>query len=135
MFGVPLLIIPFAIYNIVVFLMPGLSFDREIWHFRMASEGEWGIAGGDLMVAGSIFILLIEMVKAARTRGVVDHLLSMLLFVGMVVEFLMVKEVASGTFALLLVISFADVAGGLAISRRAGRRNVAVAEVEHVHSH
>ena len=72
MFGVPLLIIPFAIYNIVVFLMPGLSFDREIWHFRMASEGEWGIAGGDLMVAGSIFILLIELVKAARTRGVVS---------------------------------------------------------------
>jgi hypothetical protein len=134
--GVPLLIFPFAIYNILVFLMPSFAWNNELWHFRMMSEGEWGITAGDLMIAGSIVILLIEMVKSARLsrRSFVDHLLSMILFVGMLVEFLMVKQVASTTFFLLLVISFVDVAGGFAVSLRAAQRDVSVEGVENVHS-
>src|SRR3977135_600205 len=126
--GVPLLIFPFAIYNILVFLMPGFAWNGELAHFRMMSGGEWGITPGDIMIAGSIVILLIEMLKAARLsrRSVVDHLLSMILFVGMMVEFLMVKEVASTTFFLLLVISFVDVAGGFAVSVRASQRDISI---------
>jgi len=132
--GVPLLIFPFAIYNILIFLMPGFSLTRELWRFQLGSGGEWGLTGGDVMVAASILILLIEMMKSARLtrRSVVDHLLSLLLFIGMLVEFLMVKEVASTTFFLLLVISFVDVAGGFTVSVRAARRNVTVSEVDHV---
>jgi hypothetical protein len=71
------------------------------------SGGEWGITPGDLMIAGAIVILLIEMLKAAQMsrRTIIDHLLSMILFVGMLIEFLMVRQVASTTFFLLLVIS------------------------------
>src|ERR1700760_3153963 len=56
-----------------------------------------GISAGDLMIAGAIVILLIEMLKSARMsrRTIIDHLLSMILFVGMLVEFLLVKQVAS----------------------------------------
>ena len=135
--GVPLLIFPFAIYNILVFLMPTFSWTDELWHFRMMSGGEWGITPGDIMIAGSIVILLIEMLKAARMsrRTFVDHLLSMILFVGMLVEFLMVKQVASITFFLLLVISFVDVTGGFAVSLRAAQRDVSVEGVENVHGH
>ena len=134
--GVPLLIFPFAVYNIIAFVTPGFSLTKELWHVELASGGEWGLTGGDIMIAASILILLIEMVKAARMsrRTVVDHLLSMLLLIGMVVEFLMVKEVASSTFFLLLIISFVDVAGGFAVSARAARRNITVSEVDHVHS-
>jgi hypothetical protein len=132
--GVPLLIFPFAIYNILVFLMPGFSWNGELWHFRMMSGGEWGITAGDLMIAGSIVILLIEVLKAARMsrRTIIDHLLSMVLFVGMLVEFLMVRQVASTTFFLLLVISFVDVAGGFAVSIRAAQRDISVDAAEHL---
>jgi hypothetical protein len=134
--GVPLLIFPFAIYNILVFLMPGFAWNNEIAHFRMMSEAEWGITPGDVMIAGSIVILLVEMLKAARMsrRTIIDHLLSMILFVGMLVEFLLVKQVASSTFFLLLVISFVDVAGGFAISVRAAQRDVIVSGVENGHA-
>jgi hypothetical protein len=134
--GVPLLIFPFAIYNIVVFLLPTFSWTNELWHFLMMSGGEWGITAGDLMIAGSIVILLIEMLKAARMsrRTAIDHILSMILFIGMLVEFLMVKQVASSTFFLLLVIGFVDVAGGFAVSIRAAQRDVTVEGVETVHS-
>jgi hypothetical protein len=133
--GVPLLIFPFAIYNILVFLMPGFSWSNELWHFRMMSGGEWGITPGDLMIAGAIVILLIEMLKAAQMsrRTIIDHLLSMILFVGMLIEFLMVRQVASTTFFLLLVISFVDVAGGFAVSVRAAQRDISVSGVENAH--
>jgi hypothetical protein len=132
--GVPLLIFSFAIYNILAFLMPGFSWTQELWHFRMKSEGDWGLTAGDLMVAGSILLLLVEMLKSGRMtrRTVMDHILSMILFIGMMVEFVMVKEAASTTFFLLLVIAFVDVAGGFAVGRRTTRRDVSASGVENV---
>jgi hypothetical protein len=131
MLGVPLLIFAFAIYNIVAFLLPGLSWDEALLRFRMMSDAEWSLSAGDLMVAGSVLILLIEVVKSARIarRTIIDHILSTVLFVGMLVEFLMVPQAASATFFLLLVISFADVAGGIAISVRAARHDVSFSGV------
>jgi hypothetical protein len=98
----------------------------EVLRFPLASGGEFGITAGDLMIAGSILILLVEMLKAARLsrRSIIDHLLSMVLFVGMLIEFLLVKQAASSTFFLLLVISFVDVMGGFAISVRAAQRDI-----------
>jgi hypothetical protein len=130
--GVPLLIFPFAVYNILVFLIAPFSWTNEIAHFRLRSGGEFGITPGDALIAGAVVILLIEMIKAARMsrRTAVDHFLSMVLFAGMVAEFLLVKEVASNTFFLLLVISFVEVAGGLAVARRAAPRDVRFDEFE-----
>jgi len=121
--GVPLLIIPLAIYIILAFLMPGFVWTDEIAHFRMKSEGEWGLTWGDVMVAGSILILAVEMMRAGRAgRSIVDHILSTLLFAGMMALFLLVREAASTTFFLLLLISFVDVTGGFAMGIRRVRR-------------
>jgi hypothetical protein len=132
--GVPLLILPFAVYNIMAFLTPGFSLTNEWWHFKFASGGEFGVTGGDVFVIAGILILLIEMMKLGRARrSVMDHLLSMLLLIGMVVEFLMVKEVTSTTFFMLLIISFVDVVGGFAI--RGPRRVKASPAPEYDHAH
>ena len=131
--GAPLLIIPFAIYNLLAFLL-SYSWTNELWPITLSSGIKVTPTAGDAIVAGSILILMVELVKAAaRRRSVVDHLLSLILFVGMIVEFLMVKEAATTAFLLLLVISFVDVAGGFAITVRTARRNVNVTEVERVH--
>ena len=131
--GVPLLIFPFALYSILVFFMPGFSWNNEIWHVYMISGGDWGITPGDAIVAGSIVILLIDMLKSARRSGrrtILDHVLSMILFVGMLILFMTVRVVVSSTFFLLLVISFVDVAGGFAVSIRAAaaRRDILLDE-------
>ncbi len=131
--GMPLLLFPFALYNILVFLMPGFSWNNEMWRVYMISGGEWGITPGDVIVAASVLILLIDMVRSARRAGrrtSADHVLSMILFVGMLIEFLTVKTVVSSTFFLLLVISFVDVAGGFVVSIRAAvaRRDILLDE-------
>jgi len=134
--GVPLMIFAFAVYNIIAFLMPGFSWMAELLRFRMMSGGEWGMSGGDSMVAGAILILLFELVRSARInqRTIVEHILALVLFVGMLVEFLMVPETATATFFLLLVISFVDVVGGFAIGMRAGQRSISLESTENVNT-
>jgi len=111
--GIPLLIIPFALYNMIAFLLPGIAWSQEITRIHMLSGAEWTFTPGELLIGLSIIVLFFEMLKATRmsTRTIIDHVLSTILFIGMLVEFLLVPQAASGTFFLLLVISFVDVAG------------------------
>jgi hypothetical protein len=124
--GVPLLIVPFAIYNIFAFLIPGVNWGAPIASVTLHSGAQWQIAPGDILIAFSILILLVELVKLTRLgfRSWVDHLLSLMLFAGMTAEFVMVQAVATPTFFLLLVISFVDFVGGIvsAFGARSRRR-------------
>jgi hypothetical protein len=128
--GVPLLIVPFAIYNIFAFLIPGVSWGTPIASITLRSGAQWQIAPGDILIAFSILILLVELVKLTRLgfRSWVDHLLSLALFAGMTAEFVMVQAVATPTFFLLLVISFVDFVGGIvsALGARSRRRAIQV---------
>jgi hypothetical protein len=124
--GFPLLVVPFAIYNMIAFLLPGVEWSHEMAAIRLTSGADWSLTPGDLLVAGAIAILFFEMLKSTRlaTRTIVDHLLAALLFGAMIAEFLLVRQAASGTFFLLVVIAFADVAAGFAV--RAAPRAIAI---------
>jgi hypothetical protein len=126
--GAPLLIVPFALYNIVAFLMPGVSWSAPFAHVTLRSGADWPIAPGDILLTFAILLLLVELVKLTRlgVRNWVDHTLALLLFAGMTAEFILVQTVATQTFFLLLVISFVDFFGGVvsAISARARRREL-----------
>ena len=125
--GFPLLIIPFAIYNIVAFLMPGVSWFGALTSVHLASGADWTMSAGDILIAFAMLLLFAELVKARFVRrSVVDHALSLLVFLAMLVEFILVKQAASGTFFLLLVISLVDVLGGFAITLRTAQRDLTV---------
>ena len=126
--GFPLLLIPFAIYNIVAFLMPGVSWTGTLTSVHMVSGGEWTMSAGDILVTLSILLLTGEVLKSTRIgiRTVVDHTLSLIVFLAMLVEFLLVKQAASGTFFLLVVISFVDVLGGFAVTLRSAQRDLTI---------
>ena len=126
--GFPLLLIPFAIYNIVAFLMPGVAWTSPLTTVHMVSGGEWSMSAADMLVAVSVLLLFGEMIKSTRIgiRTVIDHALSLVLFLGMMVEFLLVKQAATGAFFLLLVISFVDVLGGFAVTLRSAQRDLTV---------
>ena len=136
MLGFPLLLIPFAIYNIIAFLMPGVSWTGVIFTVHMMSDADWTMAAGDMLVALAILLLCGEILKSTRigVRTVVDHALSLILFLGMVIEFIMVKQAATATFFLLLVVSFIDVLGGFAVTLRSAQRDLTVEGVERVSS-
>ena len=136
MLGFPLLLIPFAIYNIIAFLMPGVTwtgcFRRSTWcreptgrcrHERHAHR------------RSSIFLLCRrnpEIDPHRHPHSIVDHALSLILFLGMLIEFILVKQAATATFFLLLVVSFVDVLGGFAVTLRSAQRDLTVEGVERV---
>jgi len=130
--GFPLLLVPFAIYNIVAFLMPGVSWTSRLATVHMKSGADWGLSGGDVLVTLAILLLFVEMAKVVRLgrRNIVDHGLALLLFAGMVAEFVLVPQAANAVFFLLLVMSFFDVVGGFTLARRSQRRDLVIEHVE-----
>lgn len=132
--GFPLLLIPLAIYNIIAFLMPGVSWTDPLTRVHMVSGADWTMSAGDMLVTLSILLLVLEVLKATRIgiRTVIDHSLSVLVFIAIGVEFLLVRQAATGTFFLLLVISFVDVIGGFAVTLRSAQRDLTVEGVERV---
>ena len=130
--GFPLLLIPFAIYNIIAFLMDGVSFTATLFSVPMLSKVDLPVSTGDLLVIFAILILFVEIVKATRlgSRSIVDHLLSLILFIAMLGEFMIVRQAATSTFLLLVTLSFVDVIGGFSVTIRTSQRDIALEGIE-----
>jgi hypothetical protein len=126
--GFPLLLIPFAIYNIVAFLSPGLNWAAPVTTVHMMSGQDWILSWQDIFLAFSILLLWVEIVKSTRTgvRTIVDHVMAMALFVAMLVEFLLVQRAGTSTFFLLMIISLVDVLAGFIVSVRGAQRQVEI---------
>ncbi len=124
----PLFLVSFAIYNMIAFLTPGTSWEGALFSVPMQSGATWLVSAGDLLLALSLLFLFFEMLKATRsyTRTIVDHLLSTLVFIAALVEFLLVKEAATSVFALLLLMSAVDVIAGWVVSMGSARRDIQV---------
>jgi hypothetical protein len=135
--GIPLLIIPFAIYNMIAFITPGVSWQNEVMRQQMMSGGVWTLTLGEVLIAFSVLVLFVEVLKATRfgTRGIMDHILSLVLFIVMLLEFLLIERAATGTLFLLMVISFVDVLAGFSVAVRAARRDIAVEPMIDNHLH
>ena len=81
---------------------------------------------GDLMVVGALVLLFVEIVKATRTSNasVIDHLLSAIVFVAFLVEFLLVRGASTSLFFILTVIALIDLLAGFSVSIRSAARDV-----------
>ncbi len=101
---------------------------------HIISGGVWGVSPSDLLIAFSILLLFVEILKSTRigSRGIVDHMLSMLLFIAMIVEFLLVERAATSTFFLLMVTAFVDVLGGFSVSVRTAQRDIGIESADRI---
>ncbi len=122
MVGFPLLLIPLAIYNIIVVLMPGVSLADPLVKLRLMSGAEWPLTLSDMLVALGIVLLLFEVIKGARPGGkfLTDHLLSLIVFGGAVAEFLLWPRFGTPTFFLLTLLALVDFLSGIALRTRRG---------------
>ncbi|HEY7978083.1 MAG TPA: hypothetical protein VID67_07805 [Rhizomicrobium sp.] len=122
----PLLIIPLIIYNL--FALGGgvighydiqdlLSLNHSV-PIRMFSGEVWKFSFGDLLVLVSLLLLFVEVVKATRTtaREIINHGLSMLVFVVALIEFITLKGFATSPFFFIMAMTLFDVIAGYTIS-------------------
>jgi hypothetical protein len=126
--GFPLLLIPFAVYNMIAFLTPGVGWTTPVATVHMVSGQDWVLTWEDLLIAFGILLLAVEILKSTRMgrRSIVDHLLAMALFIALLVEFLLVRQAGTSTFFLLTIIGLVDVLGGFIVSVRPEQRQVEV---------
>ncbi len=128
MVGFPLLLIPLAVYNIIAFLMPSVSFSDVLFKVPMITGETWPVTLADMLLALGIVLLLLEVVKGARpgSKFLMDHLLSLIVFGAAAAEFVMWPKFGNSTYFLLVLLSMADFLGGIA--QRTRRRVTYVAE-------
>ena len=122
MVGFPLLLIPLAIYNIIVFLMPGVTLAEPLVTLTLMSGAGWPVTLSDILLALGILSLLLEVMKGARpgAKYLTDHLLSLIVFGAAAAEFVLWPKFGTSTFFLLSLLALVDFLSGLAL--RAGRR-------------
>jgi hypothetical protein len=131
MIGFPLLLIPLAIYNIVVLLMPGVSFVDPLFRLTLVSGAEWSVTLSDLLLAIGILMLLLEVLKGARpgAKYLTDHLLSLILFAAAAAEFMLWPKFGTSTYFLLALLALTDFLSGVALRARRGMRVAPTADV------
>ena len=129
MVGFPLLLIPLAIYNIIVFLMPSVSFTDPLVKLTLMSGAEWTVTLSDVLLTLGILLLLAEVIKGARpgAKYLTDHLLSLIVFGAAAAEFVLWPKFGTSTYFLMTALSLVDFLSGLALRTR--RRAVAAAPV------
>lgn len=132
---VPLMIIPFVIYNIAALGLMGDTGPAEFWqsvvlNVPMLSGVVWQMTLGDLMITFALFLLFFEIMKSTRigSSSIIDHLLSTFVFVAYLVEFLLVRSAAHAVFFILMVITFVDVIAGFSVSIRSATRDVSLGD-------
>lgn len=136
MVGFPLLLIPLAVFNIMVFLMPGVSFAAPVLAVTLLSGVAWAVSVGDVLLAIGVLLLMLEIIKGARGKYLTDHLLSLLLLGGAAAEFLLLPQFGNSTYFLLTTLALVDFVAGLALrARRPVRLAPAAAPVVGVPAH
>lgn len=125
--GLPLMILPLLAYNALAFTVM-TDWQAVVVEVEMVRGAVFTLSQGGVLLFASLFLLFLEILKATRTGtgSIVDHLLSTVVFVAALVEFLLVDQAATETFFLFTVISLIDVVAGYSITIRAARRDFAV---------
>jgi hypothetical protein len=130
--ALPLMVIPLVLYNIIVVFAGGGPatgpLSATIFRLPMLSGSTWAFNWGDLLLFITMLVLFAELVKATYTSTIslVDHGLSMLVFIICLVEFIVVGSAATSVFFLIMVASMIDVVAGFTIGIRVARRDLTI---------
>jgi hypothetical protein len=121
---IPMLVFPIALYN--VFALGGTvaghhdiqELITRTFEVTMFSGDPWKISFSDFMLLFGLVMLFIEIVKATRSssKQLINHGLSMVVFVVALIEFITLKGFATSTFFFLTMFTLFDVVAGYTIS-------------------
>lgn len=125
--AIPLTVIPLIIYNVIAFAFPGTTWTGEIFGLIMVSGARWALTLGDLMIALSITMLFLEIMKSGRTgtATITNHILSTIVLIIYVIEFILIDIAATSLFFILTLVALFDVIAGFTITIRTATRDIA----------
>lgn len=130
--AIPLMIVPFILYNLAMLGLMGSgglpSLKDDVIVMPMISGAIWNMSLGDIFIVAALVVLFFEIMKSTRTGSgnLINHMLSMLVFIAFLVEFLLVQDAATPVFFILMTIALVDVIGGFTVSIRSAGRDVSI---------
>lgn len=134
--AIPLILFVFIFYNVLALFFGGGGTAVEtdkllrdvLLPIRMLNDQVWNFSWGDLIVLLLFFTLFAELLKATYTSStsLLDHGLSMLVFVVCLIEFLMVPQAQTSVFFFIVIATLIDVIAGYTIGIRVARRDLAI---------
>ena len=132
--ALPLLALPVIFYNALALTLKdgfGAVYARDqlaspLFTVPMVRGGQWQVTVSDLILAGALVVLFIELLKSTNSQraAIVNHSLSMVLFVICLIEFLLFPAFATSTFFLLTLMVLLDVVAGFTVSIMAARKDI-----------
>lgn len=129
--SLPLIVLALIFYNVVVVLGGGAPADeilsRKLFTIPLVGRGV-SVNWGDLIILVTLLLLFIEVIKSTYTSSasMVDHALSMIVFIICLVEFLLVPSAATGVFLNVTLATLIDVIAGYTIGIRVARRDLSI---------
>ena len=121
----PLLLIPFVLVNLLMFTVDG-GLSAQVFSATLPSGASFTLTAGDLSVLVGLVFLYFEILKSTRTgnSSILDHVLSLTLFVIALLEFLLAPAAGNTPFLLIALMMFIDVIAGFTVSISVARRDV-----------
>lgn len=132
--SIPLIAIALILYSVVTLLGgDGVLSKSVLPAVPMPSGKSWTMTWSDLLILVTLVLLFIEIVKATFTSSasLIDHGLSMLVFVACLLAFLLVPQMATSTFFIITAATLVDVIAGYTIGIRVAKRDIGFGSNEH----
>ena len=130
----PLLVIPVVIYAVYALTSlsgtavsdPNFVLQSALMSVNMPSGGTWSMGVGDLLVFFGLIFLFFELLKSTSSQrvAIVNHALSMALFVLCLLLFLLLPSFATSTFFLITIMVLLDVMAGFIVTIIRARRDL-----------
>jgi hypothetical protein len=125
--AIPLTVIPLILFNVIGFAFGGNPWARELVHIPLISGETWPVTIADLMVLVGLIALFFETLRSAqpaRAGTIPNHIVSTILLIVYIVEFLVVPFAGDSLFFILSAIALFDVVAGFTISIRTAQRDI-----------
>ncbi len=128
--NIPSLTYLLVLYFIIVFTTGNTALeamDAELFNIPLISQATLKVTVSELLILLGVIALYIEIFKSTRTSSsdtIVEHGISMALFIVYLVLFLILEKAATSAFLILMMIQLLDVVGGFTISISTARRDI-----------
>lgn len=125
--AIPLLVLVVIGYDAWAIAAPA-SLTAPMITVGLISGATWSLTGGEVLLAAGLVLLYIEIFKSTRSSAtsIIDHVLSLVLFVVCLVEFLVWEPAGTGTFFLIMTMCLIDVIAGFTVTISTARRDFGV---------
>jgi len=127
--SLPLMAIVVIAYNIMA-LVTGPAMDTTLLDVDLVSGAVWSMKVSDLLLVSALGLLFLELIGSTRTdsSSVINHGLSLVVFIGALIEFIVLPAFGTSTFFLITMFTLLDVVAGFSVTIATARRDFSVGE-------